>query len=147
MNNWLTRKGVTLIEVIMVVACFAIASLPVIGIYSMSIDNVKNIETRSLVYSCNCELIDQLQTLDIEGQEGGKFLNFPSESGKSDFLSDDNHSRSICYSSAPDNFVRVIEISENEKAETVYDIITVVEANSPFSFHWRKERSNKRGGR
>jgi len=147
MNTCFSRKGVTLLEVIMVTACFAIAMTPIIGIYSMSIDNVKNIETRSLVYSCSCELIDQLQTIDIADQEGGKFLNFPAESGVSNFLSDENHSRSIKYSSAPENFVRAIEIPESSEAEVVHTVITVVEANPPFSFSWKKERSNKRGGR
>jgi len=146
MNTLFARQGVTLIEVVMVAACFALAVAPVIGIYSMSIDNVKNIETRSLVYSCCCELIDQLQTIDITDQEGGQFLNFPSESGESDFFSDDNHSRPISYSSVPANFFRVIEIPESDSEEVTYKI-TVAEANPPFSFYWDKIRSNKRGGR
>ena len=113
----------------------------------MSVDNVKNIETRSLVYACSSELIDQIQTIDISGQEGGKFLNFLPEGGFSDFLSDEQHKRQIDYSSTPENFVRAIEIPVSGDEKVIYTVITVVEGNPPFSFAWTKERSKKRGGR
>jgi len=105
-------KGMTLIEILLTICCFLFAIVPIIQIFSYSVDHVKTFQAKSLAYAAAQEMLAQGYLLPTERLVEGSFA-FGSEGGENAVGSDDDpllFALSPMSSSFDD---RLLEISKN----------------------------------
>jgi len=116
----------TLIEIMLVVCCFLFAIIPIIQIFSFSIENVKTFHAKSLSYAAAQEMLAQSYLLPSETLVEGSFA-FGAEGGERTLGSDENPFLlylSPMSSSFDDRLIEISKIrSENSPGSSIRMVV------------------------
>lgn len=110
--NRVRRNGLSLIEVVIAGFCFIVAVIPIMNIFSLSVDNTNTVLARTVTYSCAQEIIEQVQTISEGSFPQEKTISLPNTSGTI-FLVENDKNTTIILSELPEGYSRILNIKRS----------------------------------
>lgn len=139
----------TLIEILLTVFCFLFAIIPIIQIFSFSIDNVKTFHAKSLSYAAAQEILAQSYLLPSEALVEGSFA-FGTEGGERTMGSDENpflFYLSPMSSSFDDRLIEISKISSENVPGSSIRVFVRSKDQTRATLDWTYNSKEIRAGR
>ena len=139
----LSNSGLSLVEVIVASFCFMIAVIPIMSIFSLSMENSNTIFARTITYTRAQEIVDQLQTIPEDAFTTKQDYTLPIISGY--FLLNPNDKRSaLVLSDLPKGYSRTLSIkkstsTEPGKVEVTLSTFSKLRANITLKSTWHSQ--------
>jgi len=106
------KSGLSLVGVVVASFCFMVAIIPILSIFSLSVENSNTMFARTITYTCAQELVDQLQSIPADALPKKKTYILPNASGTFMLNANDNRTELIL-SYLPKNYERKLTIKRN----------------------------------
>ena len=137
------NSGLSLIEVVIAGFCFIVAVIPIMNIFSLSVDNTNIVLARTVTYACAQEIIDQLQTMPESSFPQEKDYSLPNASGTIFLVSNDTKT-TIILSDLPEGYSRKLHIKRSTlttpgKIEATLTAVSKLKANICLKSTWHSQ--------
>jgi len=140
-----TNTGLSLIEVVIAGFCFIVAVIPIMNIFSLSVDNTNIVLARTVTYTSAQEIIEQLQTMPESSFPQEKDYTLPNASGTI-FLVNNDQKTTIILSDLPKSYTRKLHVKRSTlttpgKIEATLTAVSKLKADICLKATWQYFRN------
>ncbi len=129
---WLVngKRAQGLVEILIAVVCFIAAAIPIISVFSFSMENAKIIQAKSITYSAASEILNQVILMPVnllEKKAGGTVIPIPSNA-KTFYLVENNGKTRFTLTPLPPGFTREITINQRDDELESFQVVVTVKS-------------------